>query len=61
MSCLRPVGQLQRQLALEGLLLVVLFKARSGRIWTDAEALDESFHFPVDKNLFIVLLLVLKY
>ena len=39
----RPVGQLRIQLAHEGLLLVVLFKARSGRNWTDAETLDESW------------------
>ena len=39
----RPVSQLQRQLARKGLLLVVMFKARSGQLWTYADTLDESF------------------
>ena len=45
----------------EGLPLVVLFKARSGRLWTDAETLDESFDFLDSKYFFIASLLVLHY
>ena len=41
----RPVSQLQRQLAHKGLLLVVLSKTRSDQLWKDAETLDESFDF----------------
>ena len=41
----RPVSQLQSQLAHKGLLLVVLSKTRSDQLWTDAETLDESFDF----------------
>ena len=60
-TSVRPFGQLWRHLAYEGLLLVVLFKARSGRLWTDAETLDESFDFPDGKHLFIASLLFLNY
>ena len=57
----RPVSQLQKQLVHEGLLLVVLFKARSNQLWTDAETFDESFAFPNVKHLFIASLLALSY
>ena len=57
----RPVSQLQKQLVHEGLLLVVLFKARSNQLWTDGETFDESFGFPNVKHLFIASLLALSY
>ena len=56
----RPVDHLWRQLAHESLPLVVLFQARSGRFWIDAETLDESFDFPDVKNLSITSLTGLK-
>ena len=56
----RPVDHLWRQLAHESLPLVVLFQARSGRFWIDAETLDESFDFPDVKNLSIASLTGLK-
>ena len=57
----RPVNQLRRQLAQEGLLFVVLFKTRNGRLRTFAETVDESFDFPRGKHLFIAPLLALNY
>ena len=57
----RPVSQLRKQLVHEGLLLVVLFKARSNQLLTDAETLNESFGFPNVKHLFIASLLALSY
>ena len=53
----RPVSQIRRQLKHKNLILVVLFKARSGRLWTDAETLNESFDFPDGKSLYIASLL----
>ena len=57
----RPASQLRRQLAHEGLLLVVLVKARSGWFWSEAKTLDESFDFPDGKHLFVVSFLTLGY
>ena len=53
--------RLQRQLVHEGLLSVVLLKARSGQFWTDAEILIESFDFPDGKHLSVASLLALNY
>ena len=43
----RPVDQCWRQMAHEGLFLVVLFK--SGWLWADAGTRDKSFDFPNGK------------
>ena len=57
----RTVGQLQGQLAHDGLLLVVLFKDRGGQLWTDTVTLNESFDSPDGKDLFRASLLALIY
>ena len=57
----KPVSKLQRQLAHEDLLLVVLFKTKSGQLLTDAETFNKSFDFPDGKHLFMVPLQALNY
>ena len=57
----RPVSKLWKQLAHKVLLLLLLFKTTSGRLWTYVETLDESFDFHDGKHLFIASLLALNY
>ena len=45
----RSLAQFRRQLVHVGLLLVVLFKTKSGRLCTNAKILNECFDFPDGK------------